>query len=366
MYRIGNVPRRPEDSELFQHMWTRKGFFGAYANLYKTQSPGEPVRWDPRLGPASLDVAQAHPSDLDDARGQPLPLLTNGDITVSVSRRRETMPFCWRNVDADELYFIHRGRARFESEFGVLDAEPGDFVFLPRNAVYRVVPRSSDTVHLILETQSMLETADRYHREHGETSLGLDLSLIGVPEPGTTSAKDQSEYEVCLKVDGELYSMFYDYDPVGVTAGWAGDPIVFKLSGWDVPAARLPSTPPTAAIFMSDGSEAVVTVHTPPRGGLLTTRGGGPPAHTNDYDELWFLHAPENAAGGPTMGQLRWDPQGLTQAGARRRNSENGMVGRPPDVPVLNVNVDVRKRLRLTPEAVALMRERASMANATA
>ena len=95
-----------------------------------------------------------------------------------------------------------------------------------------------------------------------------------------------------LKVDGELYSMFYDYDPVGVTAGWAGDPIVFKLSGWDVPAARLPSTPPTAAIFMTDGSEAVVTVHTPPRGGLLTTRGGGPPAHTNDYDELWFLHTP--------------------------------------------------------------------------
>ena len=45
-------------------------------------------------------------------------------------------------------------------------------------------------------------------------------------------------------------------------AGWAGDPIVFKLSGWDVPCASLPSTPPTAAVFMTEGSEAVVTVHT--------------------------------------------------------------------------------------------------------
>jgi hypothetical protein len=212
----------------------------------------------------------------------------------------------------------------------------------------------------------MLETADRYHREHGETSMGLDLSLIGVPEPGGTSAPDHAEYEVRLKVDGELYSMFYDYDPVGVTAGWAGDPIVFRLSGWDVPAARLPSTPPTAAIFMTDGFEAVVTVHTPPPGGLLTTRGGGPPAHTNDYDELWFLHAPESAPSGPAFGQLRWDPQGLTQAGARRRESANGAGARRPDGPLLNVNVDVRRRLHLTPEAEALIAETTAAARTSA
>jgi homogentisate 1,2-dioxygenase len=364
MYRIGNVPRQPRDSELFQHMYTRKGFFGAYANLYKTQSPGEPIRWDPRLGPASVDVAEARPTDLDDPRGQPLSLLTNGDVTVSVSRRGQPMPFCWRNVDADELYFIHRGPARFETEFGLLDAEPGDFVYLPRNVVYRLVPRSDDTLHLILETQSMLEIADRYHREHGETSMGLDLSLIGVPEPGATSASDQAEHEVRLKVDAELYSVFFDYDPVGVTAGWAGDPIVFKLSGWEVPAARLPSTPPTAAIFMTDGSEAVVTVHTPPPGGLLATRGGGPPAHTNDYDELWFLHVPAGAPASAGVGELRWDPQGLTQAGARRRGSTNGQVQRPADVPALNVNVDVRKRLRLTPAAEALVRAQTLAATA--
>jgi hypothetical protein len=89
MYRIGNVPRRPENSELFQHMWTRKGFFGAYANLYKTQSPGEPVRWDPRLGPASINVAEAHPADLDDSRGQPLPPLTNGDVRKRLRLTRE-------------------------------------------------------------------------------------------------------------------------------------------------------------------------------------------------------------------------------------------------------------------------------------
>ena len=351
MYRKGNTPRRGDETELFTHSWTRKGFFGPYANLYKTRNPGEPIRWDKRLGPCAIDPAQTRPSDLERADGLPLPLLTSGDVTVSVSRRRERMPFCWRNVDADELYFIHRGACRFETEFGWIEADPGDMVYLPRNVVYRAIPRSENTVHLILETRSMLEPADRYHREHGETSAGLDMSLIVVPEPGETSGPGQSEYEVRLKADGEIYSVFFDYDPVGVTAGWVGDPIVFKLSGWDVPCATLPSTPPTAAVFVTDGGDCVVTVHTPSR--PSNGRGGGPPAHTNDYDELWFQHT---SAGEQTgrIGLLRWDPQGLTQPGFRRTSGQ--APSRPAENPVMNFNVDVRRRLHVTKEAQAYVR----------
>src|SRR2546427_11307142 len=88
MYRMGNVPRRGDESELFQHAWTRKGFFGPYANLYKTRNPGEPIRCDPRLGPCSIDPAETRPTDLDQADGTPMPLLTNGNNTVPGSRRR--------------------------------------------------------------------------------------------------------------------------------------------------------------------------------------------------------------------------------------------------------------------------------------
>jgi homogentisate 1,2-dioxygenase len=202
-------------------------------------------------------------------------------------------------------------------------------------------------VHLIVETRSMLESAARYHREHGETNAGLDMSLIVVPEPDTNVGPAQSEYEVRLKIDGETYSMFFDYDPVGVTAGWAGDPLVYKLSAWDVPCSSLPSTPPTAAVFMTDGGEAVITVHTPMQ--LIGRPGGGPPAHTNDYDEIWFLHttAVENQTG--RFGLLRWEPQGLTQPGFKRGDGERPR--RPADIPTLNFNIDVRARLNLTKEA---------------
>src|SRR5205085_285763 len=133
---------------------------------------------------------------------------------------------------------------------------------------------------------------------------------------------------------------------------WAGDPLAFKLSGWDVPCASLPSTPPTAAVFMTDGSEAVVTVHTPMN--LVNTPGGGPPAHTNDYDELWLLHATDDIVN-DRLGKLRWEPQGLTQPGFQRRNG--GAPRRPADVPTMNVNIDVRHRLHLTTEALAYVRD---------
>jgi homogentisate 1,2-dioxygenase len=283
-----------------------------------------------------------------------MPALTNGDVTVSVSRRRAAMPFCWRNVDADELYFIHRGPARFETEMGWIDAVPGDFVYLSRNMVYRVIPQSEDSLYLILETKGLLEPADRYHRDHGETNAGLDLSQIVVPEPGQSSGPRQAEYEVRTKIGGQLYSMFFDYDPVGVTVGWSGDPIAFKLSAWDVPSASLPSTPPTAAVFVTEDWDCVVTVHTPMRGG---GRPSGPPAHTNDYDEIWFLHASGSPERNDRLGLLRWEPQGWTQPGFVRRpetnGSGNGHAPAPPTGPTLNLNIDVHRRMHVTGEAEA-------------
>lgn len=64
------------------------------------------------LGPCAIDLAETRPSDLERPEGLPMPLLSNGGVTVSVSRRREPMPFCWRNVDGDELFFLHRGARR--------------------------------------------------------------------------------------------------------------------------------------------------------------------------------------------------------------------------------------------------------------
>ncbi len=345
MFRRGTVPAPGQPTDYQVQWWTRRGFFGSYAVLYKTHNPGEALSWESGLGPAAVDTAKLRSTDQDRPDGLPLPVLINGAITISVSKRSEAMPFCWRNAEADELYFIDQGRCRFDTEFGRIEAGPGDLVFFPRNVVYRTVPLSADTRHLIVETKPMMESAEAYHRQHGEAAHGLNMSVIEVPEPWEDTHPSQARYEVRTKVAGQVLTAVFDFDPVGVTVGWAGDPIVFKLSAWDVPCANLPSTPPTAAVFMTDDKEAMITVHTPLRG---PGGSGGPPAHTNDYDEVWFLHSPEHGDDS-RVGLLRWDPQGATQPGGRPA-PKPGAPAPAAGTRKLNFNVDVKTRLHFTSE----------------
>src|SRR5258708_6181079 len=178
MFRRGVVPAQGEHGDFEVQWWTRRGFFGSYAVLYKSRNPGEALRWEEGLGPAAVDTANLRPSDMDAPDGLPLPVLTNGEITILVSKRTTAMPSCWRNAEADELYFSDGGRCRLETEFGRLEGQPGDLVFLPRNVVYRTIPLTLDTLHVILETRPLLESADAYHRQHGEAAHGLNMSAI--------------------------------------------------------------------------------------------------------------------------------------------------------------------------------------------
>jgi homogentisate 1,2-dioxygenase len=347
----GNLPQAGKEvTELYEQSYTRKGFFGPYARLYKTRDPGQPVRAADELQSVHLDLREIRTGDLERADGLPAPVVTSDTVALYASRRRAPMPYCWRNADADALYFLHRGPARFETDFGHLTAEPGDFVYLPRNVIYRVVPLAGDTIHLILETRELLESAEPYHRRHGMTSLGFDPRAIVVPEVVGNGDGASGEHELRTKKGGKLYSSLWDHDPVGVTVGWAGDPIVFKLSSWAVPAARSPFTPATSAVFTTpDAEDCVVSAR---RG---TTGRAGAPGHSNDWDELWFLHAATKAHLAPNAGILRWDPQGVTQTGSRYTHPKDPKE--PPDQGQMNLNIDVRAQLRLSKEAEACARE---------
>jgi homogentisate 1,2-dioxygenase len=337
------TPLRGGDNHegLIRRSYTRKGFFGTFATLTQTRDLGRPIRADRELTPQPIAVDRVVTDDLERADGLPTPLLSNGEVTIALSRRREPMPFCWRNADADELYFIHRGHCRFETEFGELLAEPGDFIYLGRNVIYRVVPLDQDNLHLIVQTHDLLEPAEQYHRAHGMTGSGLDLSQAVLPELSSPSDTPtaQAEYEVRACIEGKLYSAFFDFDPVGVTVGWVGDPVVFKLSAWKVGAAFSPFTPPTNAVFMTETRDCVVNVRRP-------TGVHIPPGHSNDFDELWFLHsASEEPKVVPGIGVLRWLPQGWTHA------MFASPVPAAPDPHYLDFNVDVRRRLKLSPAA---------------
>lgn len=123
----------------------RKGFYGKSAHLYHTHPPTSWIRFEGKLRPHCFDLNLLEPSDLKDAQGEPVTFLGNNDLTLSVSRRSQPMPFYLRNADGDELFFVHRGEGTIETDFGPLDFEKGDYINIPRSVTYRILPRSRTT-----------------------------------------------------------------------------------------------------------------------------------------------------------------------------------------------------------------------------
>src|ERR1019366_8289577 len=110
----------------FEEEHGRRGFYGKSAHLYHTHPPTNWIRFEGKLRPHCFDLNLLQPTDLNAPQGEPAAFLANHDLTVSVSRRSEPMPFYFRNADGDELFFVHEGEGLIETDFGPLEYEKGD------------------------------------------------------------------------------------------------------------------------------------------------------------------------------------------------------------------------------------------------
>lgn len=155
---LGILPDKPHtafrDAQgklFYEEMFTRGGFDDGFTYFYHRHpiTPHLEVT-DTRRGYAAAipDEAASHPlkrrlyaSDRVPSGGQLLdkrtPIFTNSDVTIHLARPTETDDAYFANGDADELWFIHEGRARIESPCGWLDVKENDYVFVPRSMIHR-------------------------------------------------------------------------------------------------------------------------------------------------------------------------------------------------------------------------------------
>src|SRR5690242_452329 len=177
----GNAPNQahvgvPEGLHEEEH--GRQGFSGPASHLYRRHPPTAWVRIDGPLRPRAFSCASLHADDASPG-GAPVEILRSADAAVFLSRRTDAMPYFVRNADGDELYFVHIGRGRFETDYGVLPYEPGDYVLIPKGTTYRVMAGSGPSLFLIVETPAPLEIPDRGLLGHHAL---FDLGVVSAPE----------------------------------------------------------------------------------------------------------------------------------------------------------------------------------------
>src|SRR5207244_3593074 len=117
----------------------REAFSGAASHLYRTHPPTAWTRIEGPLRPRAFRLMDLETEDQEDADALPTVCLRNDELIYSISRRCEPMNHFFRNADGDELFFIHAGKGKLESDFGLIAYEAGDYIVIPKGTSYRVV-----------------------------------------------------------------------------------------------------------------------------------------------------------------------------------------------------------------------------------
>lgn len=307
----------------FEDEFARNGFTGRYAHLYRTEPPVNWTSIDGPLKPRAYKLKGLPSEKGADYLASRKLTLFNADVKIYWSTLSEAMPYFFRNADADELLFVHQGKGIFESDFGDLPYEVGDYLAIPRGTSYRLSPaKNSSTELLTIESFSELRFPDKGML--GQHAL-FDPAVIEVPSPKSAQMVSQTDHRPCeLRIQrlGAITKVQYPKCPVNAV-GWKGTLHVSKINVRDIRPVlsdRYHLPPSAHTTFVAD--RFVVCSFLP-----RPLENGDPKAmkvpfyHLNiDFDEVLFYHSGDFfSRTGIEAGMLTYHPQGIhhgPQAGA--------------------------------------------------
>jgi homogentisate 1,2-dioxygenase len=289
----------------------REGFAGPVSHLYRTHPPTGWMKIEGPLKPrafACVRLPMISPSSV----ARPIVMMQSRDASLFLSIHRETMGHFVRNADGDELYFVHQGNGRVETDYGTLSYEPGDYVVIPKGTTYRVHVDTGPSLFFVVETPDPITVPDR--GPLGQHAL-FDKGVLAAPELGTveSASAEGQEWEVHIKRHGTSTRVVYPFYPMDVV-GWKGDLWVAKLNVRDfrpVTSPRYHLPPSVHGTFQAGGclisTFAPRPLETDPEALRV------PFYHRNtDYDEVLFYHQGEFfSRAGIQPGMLTLHPQGI-------------------------------------------------------
>lgn len=342
----------------YEEHLSRQGFTGAVAMLYHRHGATEFVSVDPELAPPPYPVARLTSPDRDDPAALPLSLYANEDLSLYWSQRQQPHPYPTRNLDGDQLMFVHSGSGTVETEFGPVGYQQADFVFVPRAVTYRILPDEPSQL-LIIESHSPLEP---YRVEAAGRHAPFDPSVLEIPEPAPRPDPGPGEFPVSYKVDGRLLWAVLKHEPFDVL-GWKGDMFPFRLHMDDIlpiHSERSHLAPSIGGVFQADGFVVANLLPQPAIPDLNAEE--LPDYHRNvDYDEFWLVLG----EGGPqfSAGQLVYSTQGMVHGATEEIREKHQANRQPNDRRTLTaVGVDTRRRLRPSAEYLRQLAELSSEA----
>lgn len=179
-------------------------------------------------------------------------VLFNNDVHVSLAAPKKSMTeYFYKNTDADEMLFIHKGTGVLKTMLGEIPFEYGDYIIIPRGMIYQITFDTEDNRLLIAESYHPIYTPKRYRNWFGQHLEHSPFCERDFKLPKDLKVHDEwGDFVIKVKKQGQLHHLTYASHPFDVV-GWDGYnfPYAFSIHDFEPITGRVHQPPPVHQTF---------------------------------------------------------------------------------------------------------------------
>ena len=368
---LGKIPpkrhtafKKPNGDLYYEQVFGTIGFDGMASTLYHEHRPTQVMAVDegidvaPKIAIAnnikSLRLHGFKTTAEGDHLSSRKTILTNSavDIVLAAPIDKSTS-FFYKNADADEVLFIHKGSGKLRTSLGNITFAYGDYLVIPRGIIYTIDFDSADNRLLIINSRRPIYTPKRYRNKFGQLLEHSPYCERDIRTPNELETHTETgKYTVKVRKQNRIFELTYKAHPFDVV-GWDGYNFPYALSIHDFEpiTGRIHQPPPVHQTFETD---AFVICSFVPR--LYDYHPQSIPApyhHSNiDSDEvLYYVDGDFMSRNDIDQGHISLHPAGIPH-GPHPGSIERSIGKKATDE--LAVMVDTFNPLKVTEEGLKL------------
>ncbi len=268
-HKLGSIPpkrhtqfRKSDGGLYYEQLFGTIGFDGMSSLLYHIHRPTiirsveQPLDVRPVLScPHNITPRRLMGFDvpfIDDYLQARTPLLANNDVVIGLAAPKQSMSdYFYKNADADELIFVHRGSGTLRTQLGNIPFVAGDYLLVPRGMIHQFVFKDGENRLLYLEASSPLYTPKRYRNHFGQLLEHSPYCERDYKLPVELETHDEiGDFRIKIRKQGMLHEVVYATHPFDVV-GWDGYNFPYGISIYDFEpiTGRIHQPPPVHQMF---------------------------------------------------------------------------------------------------------------------
>jgi len=370
-HKLGNFPQKrhtqfekPDGGLYYEQLFGTEGFHGHSSLLYHVHRPTQvkeikaSYSVEPKIAIGknikSLLFKGFELKPQEDFLDSRKALLVNRDCTIGLAAPQKSLrDYFYKNADADEMVFIHKGKGTLRTMMGNIPFEYGDYLIIPRGIIYQIDFETSENRLFYVESFAPFYTPKRYKNQSGQHLEHSPFCERDFKLPTELETHDEKgDFLIKIKKEGMIHEVVYATHPFDVI-GWDGYnfPYAFSIHNFEPITGRVHQPPPVHQTF--ETSTFVVCSFCPRLYDYHPKAIPAPYNHSNiDSDEvLYYVDGDFMSRNNIEQGHITLHPKGIPHGpapGAMERSIGKTVTEE------LAVMVDTFRPLMVTEEAMGL------------